>query len=175
MDSISSCFSCMVWYNSWPLGLIKWEPQYWCFVLMVSSVCDVLVVWDIYIVLFHKMGFGCLFSGCWEILLHLLCVGSARLHSTLLCSIPWINLLICYVRWWGDSWACSFVQLFWTRLFRTFWRTLTLFWLVYVFVCLLWLMAFWYYFSLLGCMSFSFVLQISVVLQGFRPLVPVYL
>jgi hypothetical protein len=67
-------------------------------------------------------------------------------------------------------------MLVWTRLIRTLWRILALFWLVYILVrCLLWLLAFRYYFGVLERMSFSVVLQFSVMLQGFCSLVPVYL
>jgi hypothetical protein len=33
VDNISNCFCYIFWYSSRPLGLIKLEPQDWCFAL----------------------------------------------------------------------------------------------------------------------------------------------
>jgi hypothetical protein len=58
LDIICSLFSYMVWYSSRPLGVIKREPQYWCFALkspptrnlcpselMKALYCSFLIAW----------------------------------------------------------------------------------------------------------------------------------
>jgi hypothetical protein len=113
---------------------------------------------------------GCLFSMCWQIPL-LLCVGSARLHSTPLCCIR--ELFYWIFKDGGEEIHKR------DRLFSVFEQDFSNFakdsCIILISVCSCVLLAviigvsilFW----LLGCVSFSIVLQFSAVLQGFRFLV----
>jgi hypothetical protein len=166
--------------SSWRLMSFLYDYGWTCVgtpIRILGNVCG--RDWDFYIVLFRKMGFGHqedVYFLDVEIYFYFFYALGEPVCIPRRCVVYvnyFTNLLSTAVRRFMSVLICSACL---DKIVSNLVKDSCIFWLVHVLLCcLLWSLAFRYYFWLLRHMSFWVILQYSLVLHDFRFLVAAYL